>query len=497
MELRDYQSGSTGVAGIYEAFARFKRVLYVCPTGGGKSVIIAEIVRRAIAKGSIVHLLVHRDKLLGQLHDRIAPLLPEGVAIGWVKSGRKLNPAAQIQLVSIQSWPRRKEYLPAPQLIITDEAHRGKANTYMAHQKHYPDAYSLGVTATPCAMNGAGLGIAYDTLVQGPQMLWLTEQKYLAPFEYLRFDPIISDCGAVGANGEFKLARIGKKIKPSDYAPAAIAAYNQYIPGKQTLVFCIDVDHAHGCAEAYTAAGIPSGAFTSADSPEANQAVLDKFLRGELLCLMSIEIFNEGVDIPALDAIQMLRPTDSLRIYLQQIGRAVRYVEGKLAYVLDHVGNFERHGHPLAARRWTLEGELGELERKAKQKRKAKDPVQKQWEELGFSVNRAQKLLALDESEYWVNWFQRVTREIETKNHQPASLMYRLDRHHLNPPWEIYEVAGKWLAKKGAAKAGWAWHSFYRRYGYYPNDKRKPVKKPDWQTMLDDLKPKLRSGADF
>lgn len=495
MKLRDYQQKL--VNDIYEAFAIYRRVLAVSPTGSGKGNVIADIVRRAVAKGSTVHLLVHRDKLLGQLHDRIIPLLPKDIEIGWVKSGRKLNPVAQVQLVSIQSWPNRKEYLPAPQLIITDEAHRGKANTYMAHQKHYPDAYSLGLTATPCAMNGAGLGIAYDTLVQGPQMLWLTEQKYLAPFEYLRFDPIISDCGAVGANGEFKLARIGKKIKPEDYAPAAIAAYQKYIPGLQTLVFCIDVEHAHGVADAYNKAGIPSGAFTSTDTPEANQAVLDAFLRGELKCLMSIEIFNEGVDIPALDAIQMLRPTDSLRIYLQQIGRVVRWKLGKIGWVLDHVGNFERHGHPLAARRWTLEGELGELERKAKNKRAKKNPVQKQWEELGFSAARAQKLLALDESEYWVNWFNRVIGEIERKGHKPTSLMYRLEKHHLSPPWEIYEATGKWLAKKGAAKAGWAWHAFHRRYGYYPNDKRKAVKKPDWQTMLDDLKPKLKQGVDF
>lgn len=496
MQLRDYQSGSTGVAGIYEAFARHKRVLYVCPTGGGKSVIIAEIVRRAIAKGSIVHLLVHRDKLLSQLRDRIVPLLPDDVEIGWVKSKKKLNPTAQVQLVSIQSWPRRKEHLPTPQLIITDEAHRGKANTYMAHQQYYPGAYSLGVTATPCTMAGAGLNIAYDTLVQGPQMLWLTEQKYLAPFEYLRFDPIISDCGPVGANGEFKLAKIGKKIKPSDYAPAAIAAYEKYIPGKQTLVFCIDVEHAHGVADAYNEAGIPSGAFTSLDTQEHNDAVLSRFLRGELLCLMSIEIFNEGVDIPALDAIQMLRPTDSLRIYLQQIGRAVRYVDGKLAYILDHVGNFERHGHPLAPRRWTLEGELGELERKALAKRPKKPPVQKQWEELGFSKARAQKLLALDESEYWVAWFNRVTAEIDRKGHKPFSLMRRIEKHHLDPPWAIFDAAGNWLYKKGAAKPGVGWHSYYRRYGYYPNDKPRKTK-PDWQTMLDDLKPKLKTERDF
>jgi hypothetical protein len=192
----------------------------------------------------------------------------------------------------------------------------------------------------------------------------------------------------------------------------------------------------------------------------------------------------------------MLRPTDSLRIYLQQIGRAVRYVDGKLAYVLDHVGNFERHGHPLAARRWTLEGELGELERKAQNKRPKKDPVQKQWEELGFSVQRAQKLLALDESEYWVNWFNRVVDEIDRKGHKPISLTKRLEQHHLDPPWAIFEAAGNWLYKKGAAKPGIGWHSFYRRYGYYPNDKPRKTK-PDWQTMLDDLKPKLRSGADF
>jgi superfamily II DNA or RNA helicase len=492
-QLYDHQA--TDVDKIYQAFTHYKRVLYTLPTGGGKSVVIEEIVRRAIAKKFILHLVVHRDKLLEQLYKRVAPLL-EGQSVGWVKSGHKLIPDAQVQLVSIQSWRSRKDRLPAPNLIITDEAHRGKAATYLEHQAHYPGAYSLGVTATPCTMSGAGLNLAYDHLVSGPQMLWLTQNNFLAPLEYLRFDPIITELGRPGAGGEFQLARIGKKVKPSHYAPAAIAAYEKHIPGMPCLVFCIDIDHAHGLVDAYNETGIPSGAVTSADSDAQNEEVLAAFVRGDLLCLMSVDMFSEGVDLPFVSAMQMLRPTDSLRIYLQQIGRVTRYVKNKIGYVLDHVDNFSRHGHPLAARRWTLEGELGELERKALAKRPAKPKVQKEWEELGFSSKRAQALLDLDESDYWINWFQRVTREIEAKNYQPTALMHKLGKHHLDPPWAIYEAAGSWLARKGAAKQGWAWHKFRERYGHFPNEKP-ASKQPDWGNMLEDIKQPLSSGVDF
>jgi DNA repair protein RadD len=492
MKLRSYQL--KGVQDIHNAFATSKDVLFVCPTGGGKSVIIAEIVLRAVAKGSTVHIRVHRDKLLQQLEDRIAPLLAD-CSVGWVKSGRPINPDAQVQLVSIQSWRSRKDKIPAPQLIITDEAHRAKAATYLESRQYYPEAYSLGVTATPCTLAGAGLGAAYDAIVNGPQMLWLTEQKFLSPIEYLPFDPLL-DPGRAGASGEFQLAKIGKKVKPQDYAPAAIAAYNQYIPGKQTLVFCIDIAHARGVAEAYTEAGIPSGVFTSDQTDDENNKVLQGFISGQLLCLMSVEIFNEGVDIPALDAIQMLRPTDSLRIFLQQIGRVVRYVEGKIGYVLDHVGNHTRHGHPLAPRRWTLEGELGELERKEKNKRSATPPVEREWRSLGFTPMRAQKLTQLDESGYWANWLRVHIAEIEKKGWKPATLAYKFEKAELNPPWPVYEAVGTWLKKHAGYKNGWAWHSYYRRYGFYPNDRRKPAQH-DWQDMLKHLKPQLTSNKDF
>lgn len=484
MTLRPFQQD--GVDQVHTAFETYRRVLYVLATGGGKSHVIQNIVKRAYDKGNCTHLLVHRDKLLQQLHDRLLGEIADD-QIGWVKAGRKSHDRP-IQLVSIQSWKRRQASLPTPQLIITDEAHRATAPSYLAHQAYYPKAYSLGVTATPCILTGAGLDTAYDYLVQGPQVQWLVDHQFLAPLEYKRFSPIIGNLGSVASNGEFKLAAISKKIKPEDYSPALITAYEQYIPGKATLVFAIDCFHAQRLAELYTAAGIPSLAYTSEHTPEQQQAALQAFLDGDILCLMSVEIFNEGLDLPFVEAVQLARPTDSLRIFLQQVGRVIRYVKGKIGWVLDHVDNYGRHGHPLAPRRWTLAGELGELERKAKIKEKqVKSATQRQWEILGFSSKQAQKLLSLDKSEYWANWLTKTIGFIEMKNYRPGLIFVKLKAHSLDPPWTVYEAASKWAIRKKVSP-GAAWAAYKERYGHYPNDQRRDYQETEqWKAIMEDI----------
>jgi superfamily II DNA or RNA helicase len=478
--IRDYQQ--QGIHDIREAFALYKRVLYTLPTGGGKSIIMAEIVKQAIAKGSRVHLVVHRDKLLQQLHDRIYNLLPD-TSLGWVKAGKPLSSDACIQLVSIQSWKSRKEYLPPPNLVIVDEAHRGRANTYLAHQQAYPNAYHLGVTATPCTLGGAGLRCAYDYLVSGPSILELINHGYLAPIDYKRFDPIIKALGAPGSNGEFQLGQISKKIHPSDYSPALIASYNDYAAGQPTLVFAIDTFHADQLVIDYCEAGIPAGAYTSSHSHSHNKQMLDQYLAGKLLALITVDIFNEGVDLPFVSCLQLARPTNSLRIYLQQIGRVTRYVPGKTGLILDHVDNFIRHGHPLAPRKWTLDGELNDIKRREEQKQKrTKNKIPIELKKIGVTSAKFNKILELDESSYWLSFVNKQIIHIVEHNKNPTSLMFALIHARLDPPWEIFELAGKWLTARKAAKRGFAYNAFKQRYGFPPDVNRKPT--PDWGELI-------------
>ena len=224
----------------------------------------------------------------------------------------------------------------------------------------FPNAKGLGVTATPLRADGKGLGRhvdgLFDTMIEGPGMRDLIELKYLT--EYRVFAPP-SDFvrpDVVGASGDFSGVKLKAAVRESHITGDVVAHYMRIAPGKLGVTFTDSVETATGIALQFNDAGVPA-AVVSAKTPDSERiAVLRRFKNRELLQLVNVDLFGEGFDLPAIEVVSMARATESYALYVQQFGRALRLLEGKLfAIIIDHVGNVVRHGLPDAPRDWTLD----------------------------------------------------------------------------------------------------------------------------------------------
>lgn len=351
-ELRPYQVSLIGKARA--ALRSHRRVLLQAPTGSGKTVIIGNIFQSAAAKGSRGLFIVHRVELIEQTRRTFAEF---GIPYGVIAAGYEPDPARAIQIASIDTLKARlKRGLATDyKLVAWDECHHIAAAGWKSVAARLPLAYHVGLTATPQRLDGAGLKHAFDAMVHGPSTAALIVQGFLAPFK--AFAPTLPDLS-------------GLKTRMGDYAHAdtamdrpsitgdAVATYQRLAAGKRALAFCASVEHSEHVAASFRAAGIPAIHVDGETPRDERLAAMEAFRAGDVHVLTSVDIFGEGVDVPAMEAAILLRPTKSLALHLQQCGRALRPQPGKTALILDHAGNCHRHGLPDDEREWTLEGRV-------------------------------------------------------------------------------------------------------------------------------------------
>ena len=354
IQLRPYQSEA--VEQIREAYRQNHRaVLFVLPTGGGKTVLFSHIAQQTAARGNRVCVLVHRQELLRQAS---ASLSKMGVNHGVIAAGRSMDLSQPVQVASVQTLARRLHKLPRElfHLLVVDEAHHSNAGTWAKVLDHFGGAHVLGVTATPCRCDGRGLGEWYSEMVQGPTAQWLTDQGYLAPARVLA-PPIGFDVGGIRRRmGDFDMTQAGEQLKQGQAMGDCLGHYQRYLGGKTAIAFCCSVAHAEAVAELFNRHGVSAASIDgSMDSP-TRERLLSDLGAGRSKVLTSCELIGEGVDVPSVAGCILLRPTQSVGLHLQMIGRCIRPQEGKTAVILDHVGNVLRLGHHLEDREWTLEG---------------------------------------------------------------------------------------------------------------------------------------------
>ena len=226
----------------------------------------------------------------------------------------------------------------------------------------FPNARGLLVTATPLRADGKGLGrhadgIA-DVMIVGPSMRqliewgFLTDYRIFAPPSDIDMTPV-----TITDSGEFSPPKLKLARSKSHITGDVVTQYLRIAAGKKGVTFDTDVDNASDTAEAFRAKGIPAE-MVQAKTPEAlRRQIIRRFRHGDLLQLVNVDLFGEGFDLPAIEVVSMARPTASYGLYVQQFGRALRTMEGKLhAIIIDHVGNVEkRHGLPDAPRQWSLD----------------------------------------------------------------------------------------------------------------------------------------------
>lgn len=335
--LRDYQQ-----AVIEDARVRWRdRPCIVAPTGAGKTVIGGEIVRRAVARGRAVLWVAHRTELIDQAASRLASV---GLEVGIIMAGRRATPSAAVQVASVQTLVRRA--CPPAALVVVDEAHHVRARTYRRVLEQYPEAAVVGLTATPFRTDGRGLGDVFGALcVAASAQELVCAGTLLEPQFFAPYTPDVK--GLRKRGGDYSDSDLGRLMDKPHLVGDVVKTWQARAAGRRTVVFATTVQHSRNIVAAYLAAGVPA-AHIDGDTPKAARAqVLADLASGALLVVSNCAVLTEGWDLPALACAVVARPTASLGLHLQMVGRVMRTAPGKAdTVVLDHAGNVHRHGLP-------------------------------------------------------------------------------------------------------------------------------------------------------
>lgn len=350
-ELRPYQVRI--VERVRASLRKHRRSILQSPTGSGKSIVIAYMIARAAERGMSAWLLCHRRELLDQLSDT---LWEADVRHGVIMSGRS-ETRDPVQVASVQTLVRRLDRLAPPDMLAIDECHHATAATWKRIADHCSDSWTVGLTATPCRTDGRGLDDVFDDLVIGPTVEELTKAGYLAPYRIYAPPSAIDLTGVRTLGGDWAKGELEERVDTSSVVGDAVGHYKRLVAPGTCLVYCVSRAHARHVEQAYREAGVDAR-YCAGDTPKARRdAMVDGLRRGSPPVIVSVDLFGEGLDCPGLTAVQMLRPTQSLGLYLQQVGRSLRPEAGKdHAIILDHVHNSLCHGLPDDERGWTLEG---------------------------------------------------------------------------------------------------------------------------------------------
>ena len=338
IKLREYQSDL--IDDIREAIIEgHMAIVAVLGCGGGKSVIQAEIARSATNKGNRVLFLVHRKELCEQI---TRTFTAQGVDM-------ELCSVCMVQTVS-----RHIDRIKPPKVIITDEAHHSTANTYMKIYNAFPDALRLGFTATPCRLGSGGLGEVYGKLITSVSTKWLIDNHYLSPYKY--YSVKLADTSGLHVKaGEYKADEIAELMQSKEIYGETVKQWERLAKNKKTIVYCASVEASEMTADEFRTAGYTSYSLDGKTDKKVRESVMERFRNGEITVLCNCDLFGEGLDVPDCECTVLLRPTQSLTLYIQQSMRSMRYMPDKTAIIIDHVGNCYLHGLPDDDREWTLE----------------------------------------------------------------------------------------------------------------------------------------------
>ena len=351
-DLRPYQQAA--VDGVRDSFrAGRRRPLLVAPTGSGKTVIFSYVTASAAAKGNRTLILVHRAELLEQCHRSLESM---DVPHGLIASGLTPDRSQLTQIASVQTLVRRFDRVLPPDLIVIDEAHHATAGAWASVLAQYPNARVLGVTATPQRLDGKGLGQVFDDLIRGPEVTKLIEEGYLCKPVY--YAPKTVDLTGVHmVAGDYNRAEVAERMDRPTITGDAVIHYRKYAEGQPCIVFCTGIKHAEHVAQAFNASGYRFKVIDGTLAKEERARRVLDLSSGALQGLVSVDIVSEGFDLPCVSTAILRRPTASLSLHLQQIGRVLRPSPGKQrAVILDHVGNCRRHGLAEELRDWSLDG---------------------------------------------------------------------------------------------------------------------------------------------
>lgn len=361
-------------------------VLAVASTGFGKTVVSAYMAKEAAARGNRVWFLCHLKNLLTQTSQAFWSMHIEH---GLIASGKRIS-KMPVQVGTIGTAVRRLDSMEAPDLLILDEAHLAMAATWLkiVEWAKARGTVIVGNSATPERLDGKGLGYIFDSMVEARPMRWLIENDRLSDYVVYSTREPLDTSGLKTRAGDFATDQVEELMNKPKLIGDAAKHWKKYANGLRTIAYCATIKHSKATAALFNDAGIPA-IHVDGETPEAElKDAIRGFADGRYMVLCNVQLMTTGFDLSAqvnrdvpIEACIILRPTQSVALYMQMVGRALRR-KPRPAVILDHAGCVLRHGLPDDDREWSLEG-------RKKRSRRASD------EEPDVSVQQCQQCFAM------------------------------------------------------------------------------------------------------
>ncbi|MCF7811581.1 DEAD/DEAH box helicase family protein [bacterium] len=349
MELRQYQTKA--VDKLRDCIKKGKKKPIMClPCGAGKSVIFGRIIQLLVENGKTALWIVHRRNLVFQMQNVLKEFYD--IDAGIIMAGVESDTDKPVQLCTIQSYRRRLDldircynrFFINADVVMIDEAHRSISKSYRSIIEMYYDKIVIGCTATPARADGRGMGEIYNALLDIISIKELTELEYLSPVRY--FVPNVIDLEGVKIQmGDYQVKSLSEKTNTKKLIGDIVDNWLRVAENRKTLVFCVNVKHSIAVCEAFNQAGIKADHLDARSTDEEREATFQAMERGDITVLTNVALYQEGLDVPSVSCVVMARPTKSMGLYRQCVGRGLRIEEGKEnCIVLDHGNVIEEHG---------------------------------------------------------------------------------------------------------------------------------------------------------
>lgn len=481
IKLRPYQ-----VAAVEDLRSSFRdghrRLLLQAGTGSGKTIIAAEIIKNAVAKGKYILFLAHRRELIDQCSDKLHRF---GVDHGVIMAGRERDMAQNVQVASVQTvWHRavksNKIPLPPVDLMILDECHRSLSKTYLHLIDHYIGRPSelpglgtetgstlLGMTATPVRGDGRGLGEVYEDMVMCPPIEELTKQGFLVPISY--FAPSAPDLAGVRVRaGDYVEEELSHRMDKPPLIGSIVENWGRLAAGRPTIVFATGVKHSIHIQEEFEKAGVVAAHMDGNTPDDERTRILMGLWDGDIQVVTNCMVLTEGWDCPPVSCCILARPTKSVGLYLQMAGRTLRPWENKADCVLiDHAGAVYDHGFVDEEQPWDLDSTSKIQERLQERKKKDPRPVtcpecKAQFVSLAECPECGWKPKTRGQEYRWV---RGELVEIE-RGGVGKDFAYSMQ---MKKEWWLQLI---WIAGQKGYAEGWISHTFKKKFGVWPRFSR-------------------------
>ena len=361
IKLFDYQEDMK--ERIEKALRLYRSVMVQMPTGTGKTYLLTAAIDSFVKANpdTKVWIVAHRRELVSQIEETIKRFYS-------YSSSKNKSLLGSVKAMSIQWLSRHYDEIEEePGMIVIDEAHHALAKTYKEMWERFPKAKFLGLTATPCRLNGKGFTDLFDVLVQSWGVPEFISRGRLAPYDFVSIKSdgvtqrLIDSLQKRGADGDYQNKEMDMLLNKRPSIERLYQSFEEYGKDRKGIVYAINISHAKKIMELYQEHGIKAVAIDSKTPVAERQADIEAFKKGEIQVLVNVDIFSEGFDCPDVEFVQLARPTLSLAKYLQMVGRGLRVAKGKKnCVIIDNVGLYRVFGLPSQVWNWkaTFEGRL-------------------------------------------------------------------------------------------------------------------------------------------